>query len=181
MPDQDNAQRDAATPPPVPPAPASARGNCGNVVSPRRGEYVYACGQRVIGMGRHFATILGDFTDTVLNWDARLPRTLWPLLARPAFRTREYFAGRRVRYGSPVRLFVTLAIVTFFVAQLMLSFGNSVNFGSGLGASDVSFAQVQTVEEVIRQRDEALAELAQARDGAGDGPDRKSTRLNSSH
>src|SRR5690606_36954614 len=25
-------------------------------------------------------------------------------------------------------------------------------------------------EEVIRQRDEALAELAQARDGAGDGP-----------
>src|SRR3546814_14533127 len=52
----------------------------------------------------------------------------------------------------------------------MISFGGSVNFGSGLGASDVSFAQVQTVEEVIRQRDEALAELAQARDGTGDGP-----------
>src|SRR3546814_20024470 len=73
-------------------------------------------------------------------------------------------------YVSPVRLFVTLAIVTFFVAQLMISFGGSVNFGSGLGASDVSFAQVQTVEEVIRQRDEALAELAQARDGTGDRP-----------
>src|SRR3546814_15346413 len=116
MPDQDNAQRDAATPPPVPPAPASARGNCGNCGSPLLGEYCYACGQPVIGMVRHFSTILGDFTDTVLNWDARLPRTLWPLLARPAFLTREYFAGRRVRYVSPVRPFVTLAIVTFFVA-----------------------------------------------------------------
>src|SRR3546814_3348862 len=130
-------------------------------------------------MGRHCSTILGDVTDTVLNGDARLPRTLWPLLARPAFLTREYFAGRRVRYVSPVRLFVTLAIVTFFVAQLMLSFGNSVNFGSGLGASDVSFAQVQTVEEVIRQRDEALAELAQARDGAGDRSEEHTSELQS--
>src|SRR3546814_7582942 len=69
MPDQDNAQRDAATPPPVPPAPASARGTCGNCGSPLLGEYCYACGQPVTGMVRHFSTILGDFTDTVLNWD----------------------------------------------------------------------------------------------------------------
>src|SRR3546814_3210082 len=110
MPDQDNAQRDVATPPPVPPAPASVRGTCGNCGSPLLGKYCYACGQPVTGMVRHFSTILGDFTDTILNWDARLPRTLWPLLARPAFLPREYFAGRRVRYVSPVRLFVTLAI-----------------------------------------------------------------------
>src|SRR3546814_4040823 len=121
--------------------------------SPLLGEYCYACGQPVTGMVRHFSTILGDFTDTILNWDARLPRTLWPLLVRPGFLTREYFAGRRVRYVSPVRLFVTLAIVTFFVAQLMISFGGSVNFGSGLGASEVSVARGQTVEEVIPQRD----------------------------
>ena len=170
MPDHDNAQRDAATPPPVPPAPAQARGNCGNCGSPLLGEYCYACGQPVTGMVRHFSTILGDFTDTVLNWDTRLPRTLWPLLARPAFLTREYFAGRRVRYVSPVRLFVTLAIVTFFVAQLMISFGGNVNFGNGAGANDVSFSQVETVEEVVRQRDEALAELGKARKDNADGP-----------
>src|SRR3546814_1885376 len=170
MPDQDNAQRDAATPPPVPPAPASVRGTCGNCGSPLLGKYCHACGQPVTGMVRHFSTILGDFTDTILNWDARLPRTLWPLLARPAFLTREYFAGRRVRYVSPVRLFVTLAIVTFFVAQLMISFGGNVSFGNGAGANDVSFSQVETVEEVVRQRDEALAELGQARKENVDGP-----------
>ncbi|MFC3716432.1 DUF3667 domain-containing protein [Luteimonas soli] len=163
MPDQDNARREPATPPP--PAPASARGACGNCGSPLLGEYCYACGQPVTGMVRHFSTILGDFTDTVLNWDTRLPRTLWPLLARPGFLTREYFAGRRVRYVSPVRLFVTLAIVTFFVAQLMLSFGDNVNFDDR--PVDASFSQVQTVEEVIRQRDEALADLAEARKGDG--------------
>jgi hypothetical protein len=164
----DNTPRDAApaTPPPLP--ASRARGNCGNCGSPLLGEYCYACGQPVTGMVRHFSTIVGDFTDTVLNWDARLPRTLWPLLVRPAFLTREYFSGRRVRYVSPVRLFVTLAIVTFFVAQLMLSFGD-INFEDGDGPTDASFSQVQTVDEVIRQRDKALAELAEARKQDAEG------------
>src|SRR3546814_664044 len=103
-------------------------------------------------MVRHFSTILGDFTDTLLHWDARLPRTLWPLLVRPGFLTRAYFAGRRVRYVSTVRLFVPLAIVTFSVPQLMLRFGGSVTFGSGLTASALSFPHVPTVEEIPRPR-----------------------------
>ncbi|MDN5782626.1 MAG: DUF3667 domain-containing protein [Luteimonas sp.] len=154
---------DTPTPTP-PPLPATrARGNCGNCGSPLLGEYCYACGQPVTGLVRHFSSIAGDFADTVFNWDARLPRTLWPLLVRPAFLTREYFSGRRVRYVSPVRLFVTLAIVTFFVAQLMISFGD-INFDDDKGPTDASFSQVQSVDEVVRQRDKALAELAQAQD-----------------
>ena len=162
----------AATPtstPAPPPLPASqGRGNCGNCGSPLLGEYCYACGQPIKGLVRHFSSIAGDFADTVLNWDARLPRTLGPLLLRPAFLTREYFSGRRVRYVSPVRLFVTLAIVTFFVAQLMLSFGD-INLDDDKGPTDASFSQVQTVDEVIRQRDKALAELAQARNQDAEG------------
>ncbi len=158
MPEQDDKQDTPATPA-MP--PAGSRGQCGNCGLPLLGQYCYACGQPITGMVRHFTTIMGDFADTVFNWDARLPRTLWPLLVRPGFLTREYFAGRRVRYVSPVRLFVTLAIVTFFVAQLMISFGDG--FDGADAVTDASFSQVQTVEEVVRQRDEALAELADAR------------------
>ena len=151
----------------TPTAPLSTGGNCENCGSALLGEFCYACGQPVKGLVRHFTTIIGDFADTVLNWDARLPRTLWPLFVKPGWLTREYFAGRRVRYVSPVRLFVTLAIVTFFVAQLMLSFGdNTFRFSDdgSPGVNDTSFSQVDTVEEVIRQRDDALAELAKARE-----------------
>ncbi|HVI59729.1 MAG TPA: DUF3667 domain-containing protein [Luteimonas sp.] len=163
MPAQDDTDTAATpqVPPPMPPASTSARGSCGNCGAPLLGEYCYACGQPVKGLVRHFGSILGDFADTVLNWDSRLPRTLWPLLVRPAFLTREYFAGRRVRYVSPVRLFVTLAIVTFFVAQLMLSFGD--NFHIGTGPDKANFSGADTVEEVIQQRDEALDGLAKAR------------------
>jgi hypothetical protein len=170
MPEHENT--DAAATPPVPPPPlpgepASTRGSCGNCGTPLLGEYCYACGQPVRGLVRHFGSIMGDFADTVLNWDSRLPRTLWPLLVRPGFLTGEYFAGRRVRYVSPVRLFVTLAIVTFFFAQLMLSFGdNVINFDT---RDKANFADANTVEEVVKQRDAALAGLEQARKENEDG------------
>ncbi|MCJ0826467.1 DUF3667 domain-containing protein [Luteimonas sp. 50] len=137
-------------------APAPACQNCG---TPLLGPHCYACGQPVNGLVRHFSSIIGDFLDSVLNIDARVLRTLWPLFARPGYLSREYFAGRRVRYVSPVRLFVFLSIVTFFVAQLMLSFGpDAIQFDNG-----DSFQQATTVAEVERARDQALKGLEQAR------------------
>ncbi|WP_206751913.1 DUF3667 domain-containing protein [Luteimonas cucumeris] len=128
--------------------------NCGRALL---GEYCYACGQPVKGLVRHFSSILGDFADSVLNLDSRLPRTLWPLLSKPAYLTREYFAGHRVRYVSPVRLFVFISILTFFIAQFTVDFDNNVNFG------DDDISQASTIEEVEKVRDKALAEMAKAR------------------
>ena len=62
------------------------------------------------GLVRHFSSIIGDFLDSVFNIDARVFRTLWPLFAKPGYLSCEYFAGHRVRYVSPVRLFVFLSI-----------------------------------------------------------------------
>jgi hypothetical protein len=143
--------------------PAPACQNCG---APLLGPHCYACGQPVNGLVRHFSSIVGDFLDSVLNIDARVFRTLWPLFARPGYLSREYFAGRRVRYVSPVRLFVFLSIVTFFVAQLTWSFGDSVKFNGG----NDSFDHATTVAQVEQARDEALAGLAKARSEIPDAP-----------
>ena len=143
----------------VAPDPATAP-TCQNCGVPLLGPHCYACGQPVNGLVRHFSSIMGDFLDSVLNIDARVLRTLWPLFAKPGYLSREYFAGRRVRYVSPVRLFVFLSIVTFFVAQLMLSFGpDAIQFDDG----GSRFKQATTVAEVERVRDQTLRELEQAR------------------
>lgn len=97
--------------------PALACENCGQ---PLLGGHCYACGQPRKGLVRHFSSILGDFADTVLNIDSRIFRSIGPLLFRPGFLSQEYFAGRRVRYVSPVRLFVFLSIVTFIIAQWVM-------------------------------------------------------------
>jgi hypothetical protein len=139
---------------------------CANCGTPLLGPHCYRCGQPVDGLVRHFGSIMGDFLDTVLNIDARVFRTLWPLLAKPGYLSLEYFAGRRVRYVSPVRLFVFLSIVTFFVAQLLWTMSpDSVDFDS---RDDIDRAT--TVAEVEAARDAALKELDVALAGMPDVP-----------
>ena len=92
--------------------------HCRNCGSPLYGEHCYACGQPTKGLVRHFRSILGDIADTIFNVDGRILRTLPALLLKPGFLTLEYIDGHRVRYVSPVRLFVFLCIGTFFAAKL---------------------------------------------------------------
>lgn len=108
---------------------ASAAGQaCSNCRTPLLGPHCYHCGQPVKGLVRPLSGWLADLLDTALNWDGRLPRTLLPLLFRPGFLTREYLAGRRVRYVTPVRLFLVLAIALFLAVGL---YGNLDVGGSG--------------------------------------------------
>lgn len=96
-------------------APQRQCQNCGEALL---GEHCYACGQPTQGLVRHFSSIIGDFFDSVFELDSRILRTIGPLLTRPGYLSEEYFAGRRVRYVSPVRLFVFLSLISFFAAQL---------------------------------------------------------------
>jgi len=147
------------------PAVARACENCGAALL---GEYCYRCGQPVKGLVRHFTSIMGDFLDSVFNIDARFPHTIWPLFARPGYLSLEYFAGRRVRYVSPVRLFFFVSIITFFVAQLVIQAGqNTFQFDDGDGSR---IGRATTVAEVEKQRDEAIAKLDAAIAKAGKSP-----------
>ena len=151
----------ASPEPGVPALPAEPpRGDCANCGTPLLGEHCYACGQPVKGLVRHFSSLMGDVFDSVFDWDGRTPRTLWPLLARPGHLTLEYFAGRRVRYVSPFRLFFFLAVVAFFVGRLAVSFGddNPVRVGG-----DSGIETARSIAEVEQARERALAEIAQAR------------------
>lgn len=145
-------------------APARHCQNCGAVLL---GEHCYACGQPTEGLVRHFSSIIGDFLDSVLGLDSRIVRTIGPLLTRPGYLSSEYFAGRRVRYVSPVRLFVFLSLLAFFAAQL--SFNINVNQAqddaeqTAAEGKAAGISGAMTVAEVERTRDAALAELANAR------------------
>ena len=107
---------DATLPPAAATTPEPVR-VCENCGKPLFGDHCYSCGQPTKGLVRHFSSIIGDFFDTVLNIDSRVLRTMWPLLVRPGYLTLEYFAGRRVRYVTPMRLYLFLSIVAFFAMQ----------------------------------------------------------------
>lgn len=100
--------------------PEAAPGDrCPNCLAPLKGPFCYDCGQSKKGLIRHFSSIVGDFLDSVLNFDTRTWRTLPALYFRPGYLSNEYFAGRRVRYVTPLRLYFFLSVVAFLVISFV--------------------------------------------------------------
>ena len=60
---------------------------------------------------RHY---LGELLETITHLDFKVLRSTWALLRRPGGLSVDHFAGRRVRYVTPLRLFVLLSVVYFF-------------------------------------------------------------------
>ncbi len=61
----------------------------------------------------------------LLDFDGRMLRSMKLLLTRPGFLSYEYINGRRVAYTSPIRIYVVISLVFFFVLPLILP-GSSV-------------------------------------------------------
>ena len=154
---------DAVVAPAATPTPGSGR-RCENCGALLLGEHCHVCGQPTKGLVRHFSSVLGDFFDTVFNIDSRVLRTLGPLLIHPGFLSLEYFAGRRVRYVTPMRLFLFLSLVAFFAVQGSIEFNED---GGGVHVAgdrnDDSFERATTPEQVRAISAKATAELAKAR------------------
>ena len=99
--------------PPEPPAPQTlVCGNCGGALA---GEYCSCCGQRHEPHVHTLVHFAGEAFESISHADSRLWRTLWFLLARPGFLTREFFDGRRARYLPPFRLYLVISLVFFLV------------------------------------------------------------------
>ena len=72
-----------------------------------------ACGQRNEPHLHTVAHFAAEAFESISHADSRLWSTLWYLLARPGFLTREFFKGRRVRYLPPFRLYLVISVVFF--------------------------------------------------------------------
>jgi hypothetical protein len=98
---------------PEPPQPLTLV--CANCHAALAGEYCAACGQRHEPHVHTIAHFAGEAFESVSHADSRLWRTLWYLISRPGFLTQEFFAGRRVRYLPPFRLYLVISVVFFLV------------------------------------------------------------------
>jgi hypothetical protein len=88
--------------------------NCGSLLS---GHYCSQCGQPAIDYRRSFRHVLIDILDSFLNWDSKFLASVLYLLTRPWKLTNEFLAGHRVRYLNPLRLYLLVSVIFFFVAN----------------------------------------------------------------
>ncbi len=104
---------------------APACRNCGVEATAR---YCPNCGQETSLALPTVRTLLREAAGRYVALDGRLWRTLLPLLFRPGFLTREYFAGRRRRYIRPARLFLVFSIALFALLRFA---GDPAMLGEG--------------------------------------------------
>lgn len=90
--------------------------NCGAALA---GRYCSACGQRDDRHVHSLGHFLAEAFEGLTHADSRVWKTLWPLLVRPGFLTREFFAGRRQRYLPPFRLYIVVSLLFFLVLAVL--------------------------------------------------------------
>lgn len=94
---------------------------CENCHLPLNGLFCANCGQEADSKLKYFWVVIMHLLDDILSFDSRAMRTLWPLITRPAFLTNEYFAGRRVHYVPPIRLYLFISIVFFITLKFFIT------------------------------------------------------------
>ena len=90
---------------------AAACLNCGAVLT---GEYCHICGQHA-HVHRTLTAFFHDVAHGVLHFEGKVWRTLPLLLWRPGELTRDYVAGQRARFVSPMALFLLSVFLMFAV------------------------------------------------------------------
>ena len=102
--------------------------NCDHLLSTDH-KFCPACGQQRIEATDSFNKLVGSFLGDYFTFDSKILGSLKPLLFNPGRLTKEYIVGRRVRYISPLRMYIFISLIFF----LILSWGVS---GSPLKANN---------------------------------------------
>lgn len=89
---------------------------CLNCSAQLSGAFCSACGQRDIPPYPSLRELAVDAVSEFSGWDGRLATTLRDLFRRPGWLTLEFLEGRRVRYISPLRLYLMASVVYFLIA-----------------------------------------------------------------
>lgn len=92
--------------------------NCNHVVA---GRFCPNCGQENTESRKTFHHLFIHFFEDLTHYENAFWKTIKNLLLRPASLTKEYLSGKRLSYLAPVRLYIFISFVTFFLISLLPS------------------------------------------------------------
>lgn len=109
--------------------------NCNYVVENR---FCPNCGQENTDTRKTFHHLFVHFFEDLTHYENSFWKTIRNLFFKPASLTKEYLSGKRLSYLAPVRLYIFISFVTFFLIFV---------FPNGDGSADdlVNLDQSQTI------------------------------------
>lgn len=91
--------------------------HCLNCGSKLKGRYCHACGQQATSTTPTIRGIIMEYFYNAMLWEPKSLRTIWLLIRRPGFLTKEFLSGRYVSHVHPLKLnmFMLFVFVTLFM------------------------------------------------------------------
>lgn len=90
--------------------------NCNHVVDQR---FCPNCGQENTDTRKTFHHLFVHFFEDLTHYENAFWKTIKNLLLKPASLTKEYLSGKRLSYLAPVRLYIFISFVTFFMMTVL--------------------------------------------------------------
>lgn len=94
---------------------------CQNCETPTPGKFCPECGQDSRDHRVSMRLLLFGIWNDLFTFDSRFFRSFIPLLFVPGKLTVEYIVGKRVRYIPPVRLYLFVSILFFFLISVKIT------------------------------------------------------------
>jgi hypothetical protein len=109
--------------------------SCLNCNTRLHGKFCHACGQKAASASVKLHDFVHEATHEFLHLDGKILNTLKLLVVRPGQLTVEFLEGRRARYISPLRVYLTFSLIFFTLAAILprsLEGAVKVQGGTGL-------------------------------------------------
>jgi len=119
--------------------------NCLNCNTQLTGRYCPVCGQENVEPRESLWHLLVHFFNDITHFDGKFFSTIKLLLTRPGFLSEEYMKGRRARYLNPIRMYLFISFLLFFLLFSLPSGKVSRNNVSITDDSGVRTEQKDTV------------------------------------
>jgi len=129
---------------------------CRNCSAPLHGRFCHACGQKAIESRATVHDLLHEGLHELAHFDGKIFQTLKLLITKPGALTIEFLDGRRARYISPLRLYLTCSLLFFATSAVAPDSPGTVR----ITETDVSSpAERQRAEQAMKAIDDLQDEI----------------------
>ena len=86
--------------------------NCGTTVPDK---FCTSCGQENLELHENFVHLMFHSIGHYFHFESKFFNSMVPLLTKPGYLTKEYFAGKRASHLNPISMYISISILFFFL------------------------------------------------------------------
>ena len=122
--------------------------NCANCQSELAGPFCSQCGQSSRNRRGPIWRMLGEISEDIFTLDSKFHKSIYRLLFSPGYLSRQFIEGKRVAILPPIRMYLVISLLFFFVFDIPSPDVKDQNVYIG----DILIGREQPIEDQITFR-----------------------------